>query len=621
MIISKRTKRKTISVICMVSMIMFILPSMLFSSAESAVYRSPYDTAFSADGSMLAVSDVTAGQLVFINPSTGTVTRSVTLNGEPKGLAWDGNTRVYAAEYGAGTVAEIDPSSGSILRRFTVGGTPSGLAYVSSGSRLLVTDKGLCKLYVVDVANGNVTAQVPVVNAPESVDVTSDGTVAVVANTLPNGDARNVTYGADVSFIDLSANTLLSNVRLPQGSTNVKGLKISRDGTKVFVTHMLGRVNVPTTQITRGWSVTNALSIIDLSTRTLYATLLLDGINQGAADPWDLVQSSDGSTLWVSISGTHEVAKINLTGVWSNMPTDAASRTALKDNLTFLRGNGLLTTIKLPGQGPRGIDLSSGKLAVSAYYAGKVYLIEPSAGVITNEVAVGTISAEDTVRKGDRIYHDATYSVQGWTSCSTCHPDARSDGLNWDMPNDGIGTPKNSKSHLYSPYTPPSMATGIRANADIAINAGFNYISFLQPTQADKDAVSAYLQALTPEKSPYLTSDGYLTADADAGKDLFNSSAVGCADCHSGTYTTDMQLYNVGTGHPLDRWDTFDTPTLSELWLTAPYLHDGCAPTLMDVLTTFNAGDTHGHTSQLTETQLQQLVAYMQQIDGIDPTP
>jgi hypothetical protein len=59
-----------------------------------------------------------------------------------------------------------------------------------------------------------------------------------------------------------------------------------------------------------------------------------------------------------------------------------------------------------------------------------------------------------------------------------------------------------------------------------------------------------------------------------------------------------------------------DTPTLKGLWENAPYLHDGSAATLMDVITTANPNDQHGHTSQLTSLEKQQLVAYLLQIEN-----
>jgi cytochrome c peroxidase len=66
-----------------------------------------------------------------------------------------------------------------------------------------------------------------------------------------------------------------------------------------------------------------------------------------------------------------------------------------------------------------------------------------------------------------------------------------------------------------------------------------------------------------------------------------------------------MQPYDVGTGAP------FDTPTLVEIWRTAPYLHNGSAATLEDVVTGSNRNDKHGRTSHLGKRQLADLVAYL----------
>ena len=49
-------------------------------------------------------------------------------------------------------------------------------------------------------------------------------------------------------------------------------------------------------------------------------------------------------------------------------------------------------------------------------------------------------------RRGEMLFNDATLCFQRWQSCSSCHPDARADGLNWDLINDGIGNPKNRVS-------------------------------------------------------------------------------------------------------------------------------------------------------------------------------
>ena len=61
----------------------------------------------------------------------------------------------------------------------------------------------------------------------------------------------------------------------------------------------------------------------------------------------------------------------------------------------------------------------------------------------------------------------------------------------------------------------------------------------------------------------------------------------------------------------MEKGKEFDTPTLIETWRTAPYLYDGRAATMRDVLRTFNPDDTHGETSKLTEEQLEDLAEYV----------
>jgi cytochrome c peroxidase len=50
------------------------------------------------------------------------------------------------------------------------------------------------------------------------------------------------------------------------------------------------------------------------------------------------------------------------------------------------------------------------------------------------------------------------------------------------------------------------------------------------------------------------------------------------------------------------------------IYRSPPYLHNGTAKTLMDVLTTANVGDKHGKTSHLKREQLEDLVAFLKSL-------
>jgi cytochrome c peroxidase len=209
-------------------------------------------------------------------------------------------------------------------------------------------------------------------------------------------------------------------------------------------------------------------------------------------------------------------------------------------------------------------------------------------------------------------FNDASLCFEGWQSCATCHSDdARVDGLNWDLLNDGIGNPKNTKSLLLSHRTPPAMSTGVRETAEAAVRAGIQHILLAVPTEKVAAPMDHWLKSLQPIPSPHLVA-GKFSAAALRGRKLFSSPKVGCARCHPPGLFTDLTTYDVGTAGPSDgAARAFDTPTLVELWRTAPYLHDGSAATLREVLTSRNAAQQHGRTAQLSAAELDDLVEYL----------
>ena len=146
---------------------------------------------------------------------------------------------------------------------------------------------------------------------------------------------------------------------------------------------------------------------------------------------------------------------------------------------------------------------------------------------------------------------------------------------------------------------------------ETAVNAGFKFIQFRVPEPGEAEAVSAYLRTLEPAVSPHRKPDGSLTEKAKRGQAIFESEAAACTRCHPAPLYTDLKIHDVGTRRPLDKASEFDTPTLLELWRTGPYLHNGEAVTLEEVLVKFNAKDEHGKTSHLSKEEIGALVAYL----------
>jgi DNA-binding beta-propeller fold protein YncE len=591
------------------------------TSAYAAAYRSPVNVAFSPDGALLAAADPTWGGVVIIDPQGRTVVREVALKGDPSYLAWNGNDKLLVSEGSTGTVVEVNATSGQVLRRLSAVRLATGVARTSDGKLMLVCDRGLNRVAFVDLEKFQVGKTVDVVREPGYIALTGDDQYAVVANKLPRSeDAREKTHAAEVSVIELGTGTV-RNVRLPGGSSIVRQIAISPDNRFAYVAHQIGRANSMVIQVDRGWTMTNGTSIIDIAKAELHTSFLYDRDGSGAANPWGIAVSADGTKLWATLAGISQLATVDLQGLHALLAEDDTLRFSLYNDIGTLVGKELLARRTLsPVEGTRGMALNPAGtvLAVAAYFEGKVLLID-LASAQTEAVVLGSNPAEDQTRLGERYFNSGLYCNQQWLSCATCHEGGRMDGLNWDLLNDGQGNPKNTKSHVLSALTPPTNITGCREDAHVSARAGYSNIEFSPAPEDRVSATYAYIESLVAEPSPYLGADGKLTADAEAGKQIFESAAADCSRCHAGPLFTDQKRYHVGTRllpPDISTWDDggYDTPTLVELWRTAPYLHLGHAASLLEVLTTFNAGDEHGKTSQLSAAERDQLIAYLMQI-------
>ena len=84
-----------------------------------------------------------------------------------------------------------------------------------------------------------------------------------------------------------------------------------------------------------------------------------------------------------------------------------------------------------------------------------------------------------------------------------------------------------------------------------------------------------------------------------------------CVTCHFPPLYTDRKRHDVGTKFPFDRESRFDTPHLSNIYDSSPYLHNGIAETLEEIWTRYNPNDTHGVTNDMTKDQLNDLIEYL----------
>ncbi len=270
------------------------------------------------------------------------------------------------------------------------------------------------------------------------------------------------------------------------------------------------------------------------------------------------------------------------------------------------------------------------------------------------------------VALGKRLFYDPILSADGTVSCNSCHVQERafahdlavSPGVYGRMGfrnsptlanlgyvtvfhKDGgvpkldmqAGTPIEDFFEMDSPIH----------EAAARLNALPEYeVMFLRAFDRRADAftitrsLAAFIRTMVSGDAPY---DRYLHGQTTAmnaaqlrGQILFFSERLACATCHSGFNFARDSFFNNGlkldysadpgrrrvTINPADD-GKFRVPTLRNVAVTAPYMHDGSLPTLAAVVRHYNQGGS-GHPLQdgrirplnMTEQEMSDVVAFLE---------
>ncbi len=240
------------------------------------------------------------------------------------------------------------------------------------------------------------------------------------------------------------------------------------------------------------------------------------------------------------------------------------------------------------------------------------------------------------IELGRMLFHEPLLSGDGIISCASCHKAALAfaDDKPVSAGVHGRLDKRNSPSLINVAYQQRLFLEGGIPNLEIQILAPFgneNEMDFSLRKASEilnelevyqklamaaygseisglviSKALSNYQRSLLSSGSPY---DAYVLGDQLAlnerekrGMTLFFSGELACSSCHSGFLFTDQDFYNIGLYAKyndegrgrltLDQNDLgkIKTPSLRNVGLTAPYMHDGSLPTLDEVLLHFNSG-------------------------------
>ena len=269
----------------------------------------------------------------------------------------------------------------------------------------------------------------------------------------------------------------------------------------------------------------------------------------------------------------------------------------------------------------------------------------------------------DAVELGRLLFHDTRLSRDGLVSCATCHLQhlAFSDGQALSTGIEGRTGLRNAPSLANVGYAPRLFADGgvpsleLQVLAPIADENEMDHNILLAAEELNQDPVlhelsmSAFQQGLTPysitralaafERSlvsvdskydQYLLGELTLTEEEMQGMALFMGDELKCASCHAGVLFSNFDYINIGlyseyadAGREritLNQEDhgKFKTPSLRNVALTAPYMHDGSLASLEEVIGFFaSGGENHINKDpriagfELSEEDKSKLIAFL----------
>ncbi len=279
------------------------------------------------------------------------------------------------------------------------------------------------------------------------------------------------------------------------------------------------------------------------------------------------------------------------------------------------------------------------------------------------------------VELGRDLFFDPVISASGKTACATCHRPERGWTSNEPHSPGDSGRPTQRKTqtllgigHARPPFDWDGRHATLEAQAVSSIGTG-SMSMFATPNEVRVDdivarlraneryvaafakampyapinldnvviALAAFERSIEPGRAPF---DRWVAGDeaaipeaAKRGFVLFHTEAA-CAGCHTGWRFTDDRFHDVGTtttdrgrGRELKADPkmqfAFKTPTLRSVALRAPYLHNGSAATLRDVVDLYVKGGIDRPSRSpminpldLTEQERDDLVAFMQTLTG-----
>lgn len=244
-----------------------------------------FETNQCTGGPSLFVTNAMDNTVSVISPATNTVTKTLRVGKEPRGVAVTPNKgAVYVTNFRSDTVSVLSANPPVVVGTIPVGDGPTGVTFSPNGALAYVVNGLDDSVSVINVATSAVITTVPVGPEPQEIAVTPDGTLGYVTHSA----------GASVGVINLATNLAIAVISVGAGPS---GIAVTPDGTKIFVAN----------------TDDASVSIIDRATGTVKAVIV-------GLQPARIIFSADGKMAFVTNFLDNSLSVIDTTALTVSNP-------------------------------------------------------------------------------------------------------------------------------------------------------------------------------------------------------------------------------------------------------------------------------------------------------------
>jgi YVTN family beta-propeller protein len=594
---------KTLLFLTVCSFLAMLLAPAHLPPPRTEVFRGPIDLCVLPGGQRVLTANHTSDSVSLVDLQQKKVIAEKPCGRKPSAVTCspDGQ-RAAVSNLWSSTVTLFDIGVNTLepAGEIEVGPAPRGLLFSANGKSLFVAVAGCNEVIELDVAGKKVVRRWPAEREPRQLALSADGKWLAAASSL----------SAQVRVWNLQTGKLHWE-RTITDAFNLRGLVFTPDGQHVVVAHVVRRdFPVSRANIEEGWVTDSRLTMLALTADALPAMwqIALDVRGQAVGDPHGLAFDASGEHLVVTASGTQEILLLPARA----LPWNAGDPGDFLDE-KLLHGKTVLRRVSVETGRPMTCAFALKKpLAVVAnYLRDSVQLIDVALGRHVADIPLGGPAEWPLARKGEALFYDAKRAHNHWFSCHTCHVDGHTCLLNFDTLNDATyGTPKLTPTLRNVTKTGPWTWHGWQKDLEAGIAKSFNDTLFgAAPTKQEVKAVLAFLETLEHPPNPNLDPGGKPSAAAQRGKVVFYEKAH-CSKCHKEPYYTSTTNYDVKIepdGSPYKLWNP---PSLQGVYDRGPFMHDGRAKTLDELVTKHHSSELLGG-QKLTADERQDLIAFM----------